>query len=117
MYRNHKLLSLAKHSPCQNCGADDGTIVAAHGNGSEFGKGIGMKGHDCYICFICHRCHYELDHGKAMSREEKRDMFIRAMHKTWLWLRKNELYWSIAKPAFEASKKLGFEINLGRFDV
>lgn len=89
-YRNRKLLDTARGMPCMNCGCEDGTIVPAHANGAEFGKGAGIKAHDCFFAWLCQRCHTEYDQGKTMNREEKRDFFIRAMHKTWLWLWQNE---------------------------
>ena len=64
MYRNPKLLRLARLSDCKECGADDGTIVAAHSNQGRDGKGMGMKSSDAAIAFICHRCHTEIDQGK-----------------------------------------------------
>lgn len=85
-YRNRKLLDTARGMSCMGCGREDDTIVPAHANGAEFGKGAGIKAHDCFFAWLCHTCHTRLDHGKDMNREEKRDFFIRAMHKTWLQL-------------------------------
>jgi predicted RNA-binding Zn-ribbon protein involved in translation (DUF1610 family) len=56
-FRSPRLLKFAKHYACQNCGAYDGTIVAAHGDSSVYGKGRGIKSHDCYVAFLCHECH------------------------------------------------------------
>ena len=36
MYRNKKLLEVARLIPCQHCGIEDGTCVAAHSN-QQFG--------------------------------------------------------------------------------
>lgn len=88
-YRNRKLLDTAKEMPCMNCGAQDGTVVPAHGNGLMFGRGIGMKSHDCYFAGLCFKCHYEYDFGQ-MNKDEKQDFFMRAMLKTWMWLWRNE---------------------------
>lgn len=89
-YRNRKLLDLAREMPCMNCGVDDGTIVAAHGNGAIYGKGMGIKSHDCYFAGLCFRCHYDYDQGSKMTRQEKQELFTQAMLKTWIWLWRNE---------------------------
>lgn len=97
--RSRALLDLANGAPCANCNAQDGTIVAAHSNLSWHGKGAHTKAHDIFHAHLCHRCHGWLDQGGVgtdptgryqPTREDKREMFIRAMHQTWLWLWKNE---------------------------
>jgi hypothetical protein len=64
MYRNRKLLDEARNHSCSFCGCDDGTVVAAHGNGSRFGKGLGLKGHDI-VAFLCFKCHTFVDQSSA----------------------------------------------------
>ena len=94
MYRNRKLLDCARGLPCQNCGADDGTISPAHSNLSEHGKGKGLKAHDAFWAALCNACHRWLDNqaGPAddpsgvFSAANKREMFLRAMYRTWLEL-------------------------------
>ena len=39
MYRNKKLLEVVREAPCMHCGAQDGTVVAAHSNQLKDGKG------------------------------------------------------------------------------
>ena len=98
-YRNEKILRLAKDKPCANCNAQDSTVVAAHSNLHEHGRGYAHPSHDCYIAFLCVRCHHWLDHGKGMdptsiykdSREEKAEMFRRAMDRTWRFMWEHEL--------------------------
>jgi len=46
-----------------NCGAQDGTVVAAHSNSLADGKGKGIKASDFKIAALCFRCHHELDQG------------------------------------------------------
>ena len=70
MYRNQKLLEAVRDFPCQICGAEDGTVVAAHSNQMRHGKGRGIKAHDYAIAALCYRCHMEIDQGKS-SREDK----------------------------------------------
>lgn len=84
-FRCRKLLDLARDQACAACGAEDGTVVAAHSNSSAHGKGGALKAHDCFIAFLCYRCHMELDQGKAL-REDKSDVFRKAMDETMLRL-------------------------------
>ena len=94
MFRSRKLLDLADGAHCMNCLAQDGTVVAAHSNHLDHGRGHAHKSHDCYIAFLCYRCHAFLDHGSKndptgtyqATKEDKREMFRRAMDKTWLYL-------------------------------
>ena len=84
-YRNPKLLKLAKDAPCALCGRY-GTTVSAHSNYTEHGKGMGRKADDAYIAFLCYPCHSELDQGKSMNYEQKRDKWYFAMSKTYHYL-------------------------------
>ena len=78
-YRNKKLLETCRQLPCQNCGIEDGTVCAAHRNE---GKGMGVKVSDALVAALCHRCHHELDNGKLLSREARREMWNQAYIKT-----------------------------------
>lgn len=82
MYRNTKLLEAVRAFPCQNCGSQDGTVVAAHSNQLRDGKGRGLKAHDYRIAALCHRCHAELDQGAKLSRAEREEMWEAAHRKT-----------------------------------
>lgn len=86
MYRNDKLLKVLRQSPCQHCGCQDGTVIAAHSNQLRDGKGRGIKAHDFRVAALCYRCHMELDQGKNMSRQEREDMWESAHRKTIGWL-------------------------------
>lgn len=85
-YRNKKLLETVRQSSCQHCGVDDGTVVAAHSNWAEDGKGMGIKAHDYKIAALCFRCHMALDQGKEMSKDERKKMWQNAHNKTIAWL-------------------------------
>ena len=87
IYRNVKLLETLRELPCMHCGAIDGTVCAAHRNE---GKGMGSKVSDALVAALCHRCHFELDNGKELSREERRDMWNRAYVKTMQYLIEKE---------------------------
>jgi hypothetical protein len=75
IYRNKKLLELCRELPCQVCGRNNGTVVAAHRNE---GKGIGLKVSDALVASLCFECHSEMDNGKSLTKEERRDMWNRA---------------------------------------
>lgn len=90
-FRSRKLLDLARDRACVWCGCDDGTIVAAHSNLMEHGKGKGLKAHDGMMAWLCYRCHSEYDQGSQMSREEKRDFILTAICKTYMRMWDQEL--------------------------
>jgi ferredoxin len=80
--RSRRLLDMARDQPCVSCGADDGTIVAAHSNLLEHGKGAGHKSHDCMSAWLCYRCHSEYDQGKTMTKDQKRDFILTMICRT-----------------------------------
>lgn len=82
MYRSKKLLEAARLLPCQHCGVDNGTVVAAHSNQLRDGKGRGLKAHDYRIASLCFTCHADLDQGSRMSKQERVEMWEEAHRKT-----------------------------------
>ena len=89
-YRNKPLLEVVRDAPCQLCGAQDGTVVAAHSNQQRDGKGMGIKAHDYRIAALCYACHMELDQGSKMSKEDRQDIWEIAHRKTIGWLFEND---------------------------
>jgi ferredoxin len=85
-YRNPALTRLAKGQSCVACGAKDETVVWAHSNLLEHGKGRGIKAHDAAGMLLCARCHAELDQGTGMSRAEKREFTLDMIAKTHMRL-------------------------------
>jgi hypothetical protein len=84
-YRNRALLDCAYSLPCAlrfpGCeGGDAGE--PAHSNQAKHGKGGAMKAHDCYFVPACRNCHRELDQGKTMTRDEKREAWEAAFWQT-----------------------------------
>jgi mevalonate pyrophosphate decarboxylase len=75
MYRNKRFLEKMRELPCAVCGADDGTVIAAHRNQ---GKGMGLKVSDALVAPLCFTCHQTLDQGKDLSRDDRRDMWDQA---------------------------------------
>lgn len=90
-YRNKKLLALARGQACVMCGTQDGTIVAAHSNLGEHGKGMGHKAHDGMTMWLCYRCHVDLDQGTRMDRVQRRSFTLEAICKTYQQLWDQEL--------------------------
>jgi hypothetical protein len=82
VYRNKKLLEYARRLPCQHCGSDDGTVVAAHSNQLRDGKGRGLKASDYRIASLCYTCHSELDQGKKLDKSQRLQMFEDAHRST-----------------------------------
>ena len=72
-FRSKKLLESARGQSCIRCGADDGTVVAAHYTGYrrlELGGGFGIKVADCAHAALCMRCHQFMDQtGRDKSRQ------------------------------------------------
>lgn len=90
-YRNRKLLDLARDQACVMCGSHDGTVVSAHSNLSEHGKGMGIKADDSMVAWLCMHCHSSLDQGSKMSRAERRDFTLTAICKTYQAMWRQEL--------------------------
>lgn len=82
MFRNQKLLEIVREFECVLCGAEDGTVVAAHSNQLRDGKGKGIKAHDYRIAALCYRCHMAIDQGHRMNKKEKEAMWEEAHRKT-----------------------------------
>ena len=91
MYRNKRLLEVVRQSPCQTCGAKNGTVVAAHSNQLRDGKGRGLKASDAAIAAMCYSCHYDIDQGSKLSKQERIDVWESAHRKTIRWLIENEV--------------------------
>lgn len=73
-------LSLCKDQQCSGCGADDGTVVPAHANSQEFGKGMGHKADDWTVVPLCMTCHDRLDKS-GEPREVKRAFWERCWNR------------------------------------
>jgi hypothetical protein len=43
---------------------------------------MGIKVSDALVCSLCYVCHHELDNGKTLTKDERRDMWNRAYKKT-----------------------------------
>lgn len=74
--RSQKLLKLVAALSCQSCGMDNG-VQAAHSNWGG-GKGKGIKADDNLVAALCLKCHYEIDQGAHMTKEERKEMWLKA---------------------------------------
>ena len=81
-WRSPKLLKACRELPCQRCGAEDGTVCAAHSNSLSDGKGRSLKAPDSCVAALCFRCHQMIDQGCEMSKEERREEWMNAHVKT-----------------------------------
>jgi len=72
--RSKALLQACRLIPCQHCGINDGTVVAAHSNWG-CGKGRGIKASDQYVAALCHSCHAEADQGRATKAQRQQAWF------------------------------------------
>ena len=79
--RDKKRLQACRNLPCQHCGAEDGTVVAAHSNEGIHGKGRGIKASDEFIAALCSCCHKNIDQGR-MSKQERTEIWHNAHIKT-----------------------------------
>lgn len=87
-FRSRKLLDAAKEAPrCFCCGRhNDGTVVMAHANWHEYGKGAGLKAHDWAVAAICGECHSSIDQGAHMTKDERKASWLAAHIRTMAWL-------------------------------
>lgn len=93
MFRSEKLLKSVRHFACQHCGKH-GHTVPAHANWQQYGKGTGLKAHDCFVAALCTACHDYVDGriGKATD-EERQEIWANAWRKTiLLWFESGVLH-------------------------
>lgn len=80
-----------------NCGAEDGTVVGAHENSLEAGKGMGIKADDV-VALLCGACHDFYD-GRAPNIYDPtgKYMYHLAADKELMWLRafKKSVKWMV----------------------
>ena len=90
MYRNRKLLDLAKHGEqCLMCNQYR-PLSMAHSNQSRHGKSAGKKSSDAAIAMLCLECHDGLDNGSRWVKAERVERWNEAFIKTMIWLIENE---------------------------
>jgi len=80
-HRDRKLLNTAKGQDCTlrldtGLGCPSETVVWAHSDESQHGKGSRIKSHDCFGAWACANCHVALPNYK---RDERVELFYQAM--------------------------------------
>ena len=83
-YRSKRWLKAVASLPCVICGEQ--RTQAAHRNE---GKGMGIKVDDCLTAALCVECHSQIDQGKYLSRDERRQAMDRAILDTLVRLARN----------------------------
>lgn len=68
-FRSERWLRAVASLPCVIC-FREGATQAAHRNQ---GKSMGMKTDDCLTAALCVTCHAEIDSGKDLTRQERRE--------------------------------------------
>lgn len=63
-------------------------VEVAHRNE---GKGIGIKADDCMSAALCRACHNEIDNGRDMDRDQRRERLDRAILATIVQLARRGL--------------------------
>lgn len=91
MFRSPKLLQSARGQDCTVmipgvCNGNPETVVAAHANWQEYGKGGALKCHDIFHARACSACHAEIDQGKSLDYDEKKFYWQRGFERTLLAL-------------------------------
>lgn len=81
MVRDKAWLKAVASLDCQRCGTS-GQTQAAHANWGVYGKGMGMKAHDCFVAALCQTCHFAIDQGATLSGEARREQWEDAFRKT-----------------------------------
>lgn len=87
-WRSPKLLAAVRELPCQSCGAQDGTVCAAHANKD---KGMGIKSSDATVSALCFKCHAMLDQSGTMTKQVRREFEEKMNLKTLRALLEREL--------------------------
>lgn len=66
------------------------TVVPAHSNQQQHGKGMGIKADDLYTVPACLHCHAELDQGHRLTKDERRLAWDRA-YERWISVRSKKM--------------------------
>lgn len=80
-WRSREYLKAVSELPCMRCGKE-GQTQAAHSNQMAHGKGKGIKASDQYTAALCLKCHYEIDMGKELTKEQRKEEWDKAYLRT-----------------------------------
>ena len=73
-HRSKPWLRAVASIPCVLCGAEN--VQAAHRNE---GKGMSLKTDDCWTAALCVQHHQQIDQGKDMTQQERRETMDKAI--------------------------------------
>ncbi len=79
--RSQKLLKAVASLRCMNCDSSHG-VQASHSNWAEHGKGRSLKASDIYTAALCLRCHFEIDQGRDLTKDQRKELWMKAHKKT-----------------------------------
>jgi len=86
MVRSKKLLRAANGAPCMRCSRLHPSVSARHANWYEYGKGTGLKAHDCFVAYLCDACNAVIDRASYVwMAEDRKEMWIMAHARTVLY--------------------------------
>lgn len=75
---------------CLYPGMQRDDCCGCHGNGFEYGKGLGRKADDCFVVRGCARCHLFIDSSYNATNEQRQDAFRAGLDRQiaeWRYLR------------------------------
>lgn len=94
-FESPALLRLARQVPCQftfphKCSPE---TMACHSNGLSWGKGVGLKSHDCFFASGCFNAHDAIDNklNKTLSQDERQYYWLEAFISTWTYIWSNRM--------------------------
>ena len=85
--KSRSYLDASNGASCVICGANDGTVLAAHYSGlgsGALGNGMGTKSGDLFVADLCSRCHSSMDSYEAGNDAGRCYEFTMAVLKTQL---------------------------------
>jgi len=75
-----RLYAAVASLPCQICGRSD--VQVSHSNQLRDGKGRGLRSFPWRVAALCVPCHTDIDSGKSLTKEQRRDLWDEAHRKT-----------------------------------
>lgn len=75
-----KLFAAVASLPCQRCAAHG--VQVSHSNQSRDGKGMSLKAYPWRVAALCPACHTDIDSGKHLDKQQRRDAWDEAHRAT-----------------------------------
>lgn len=80
-WRNEKYLAAVRYMPCGNCNRP-APSQASHSNQMLDGKSKSKRAHDFMVAALCPACHAEIDSGRQLEAEHRKELWDRAWKRT-----------------------------------